>query len=69
MRLAACSIAVTTPTTDKVATEPLLYVPPLVWAIQYKYSADALLLVLASDPYDPDDYVRDYDAFRALIGR
>ena len=46
-----------------------LYLPPLVWAIQYKYSADALLLVFASDPYDPDDYVRDYEAFRALIGR
>ena len=46
-----------------------LYLPPLVWAIQYKYSADAVLLVLASDPYDPDDYVRDYDAFRTLIGR
>jgi acetyltransferase-like isoleucine patch superfamily enzyme/dTDP-4-dehydrorhamnose 3,5-epimerase-like enzyme len=46
-----------------------LYLPPLVWAIQYKYSADALLLVFASDPYDAEDYVRDYDAFRALIGR
>jgi UDP-2-acetamido-3-amino-2,3-dideoxy-glucuronate N-acetyltransferase len=46
-----------------------LYLPPLVWAVQYKYSADAMLLVLASDPYDPDDYIRDYDAFRAAIGR
>ncbi|HET7697878.1 MAG TPA: WxcM-like domain-containing protein [Vicinamibacterales bacterium] len=46
-----------------------LYLPPMVWAIQYKYSADALLLVLASDPYDPDDYIRDYDAFRAMLGR
>jgi acetyltransferase-like isoleucine patch superfamily enzyme/dTDP-4-dehydrorhamnose 3,5-epimerase-like enzyme len=46
-----------------------LHVPPLVWAIQYKYSPDALLLVLASDPYDPDDYIRDYEAFRAAIGR
>ena len=46
-----------------------LYLPPLVWAIQYRYSADALLLVLASDPYDPDDYIRDYDAFRGIIGR
>jgi dTDP-4-dehydrorhamnose 3,5-epimerase-like enzyme len=46
-----------------------LYLPPLVWAIQYKYSADALLVVFASDPYDPADYIRDYDAFRAAIGR
>ena len=46
-----------------------LYLPPMIWAVQYKYSADALLLVFASDPYDPDDYVRDYDEFLALIGR
>lgn len=44
-----------------------LYLPPMVWAIQYKYSADALLLVLASDPYDPADYIRDYDEYRKLV--
>jgi acetyltransferase-like isoleucine patch superfamily enzyme/dTDP-4-dehydrorhamnose 3,5-epimerase-like enzyme len=46
-----------------------LYLPPMVWAVQYKYSADALLLVFASDPYDPADYIRDYEEFRALVGR
>ena len=46
-----------------------LYLPPMVWAIQYKYSEDALLLVLASDPYDPDDYIRDYDEYRKLVAR
>lgn len=40
-----------------------LYIPPMVWAVQYKYSADALLLVFASQVYDPEDYVRDYGAF------
>lgn len=44
-----------------------LYVPPMVWAVQYKYSPDALLLVLASDPYDPDDYIRDYDDFLSAV--
>ena len=43
-----------------------IYIPPMVWAMQYKYSADAVLLVLASDFYDPDDYVRDYKQFLAL---
>ncbi|HYT74394.1 MAG TPA: WxcM-like domain-containing protein, partial [Vicinamibacterales bacterium] len=43
-----------------------LYLPPMVWAVQYKYSADALLLVLASEPYDPADYIRDYEEFAAL---
>lgn len=43
-----------------------LHVPPMTWAVQYKYSPDAMLLVLASDPYDPADYIRDYDEFRTL---
>jgi UDP-2-acetamido-3-amino-2,3-dideoxy-glucuronate N-acetyltransferase len=37
-----------------------------VWAVQYQYSPDAVLLVLASDHYDPADYVRDYPSFLAL---
>lgn len=44
-----------------------LYLPPMVWAVQYRYSADSLLLVFASDPYDPADYIRDYDEFRKLL--
>jgi dTDP-4-dehydrorhamnose 3,5-epimerase-like enzyme len=43
-----------------------LYLPPMTWATQYKYSPDALLLVFASDLYDPADYIRDYDEFLAL---
>ena len=43
-----------------------IYVPPMVWAVQYRYSADAVLLVLASEPYDSADYIRDYEAFLAL---
>ena len=44
-----------------------LYVPPLIWSVQYKYSSDAMLLVLASDVYDPGDYIRDYDEFLSAI--
>jgi len=43
-----------------------LYLPPLVWSVQYRFSADATLVVMASDPYDPADYVRDYEEFLAL---
>jgi acetyltransferase-like isoleucine patch superfamily enzyme/dTDP-4-dehydrorhamnose 3,5-epimerase-like enzyme len=43
-----------------------VYIPPLVWAVQYQYSPDAVLLVLASDYYDPQDYVRDYAEFLAI---
>ena len=44
-----------------------LSVPPLIWAVQYKYSKDALLLVFASDHYDATDYIRDYDEFLSAV--
>ncbi len=46
-----------------------LFVPPMVWAVQYRYSADAVLMVLASAEYDAADYIRDYDEFLRLAGR
>jgi acetyltransferase-like isoleucine patch superfamily enzyme/dTDP-4-dehydrorhamnose 3,5-epimerase-like enzyme len=45
-----------------------VHIPPLVWAIQYQYTADSVLLVLASDIYKSQDYIRDYDEFRSLCG-
>ena len=46
-----------------------LYLPPMTWGIQYRYSPDAVLLVLTSEHYDTADYLRDYDAFLALTRR
>ena len=40
-----------------------LLIPPMVWGVQYKYSSDAVLLVLASDVYKESDYMRDYSEF------
>lgn len=40
-----------------------LYLPPMTWASQYAYSADAVLLVFASHEYDAADYIRNYDEF------
>jgi UDP-2-acetamido-3-amino-2,3-dideoxy-glucuronate N-acetyltransferase len=34
-----------------------LYIPPLVWAQQTYVGSDSLLLVMASDMYDPHDYI------------
>jgi len=42
-----------------------LHIGPMVWGTQYRYSQDAVLMVLASMLYDPNDYIRDYDAFIA----
>ena len=35
----------------------------------YKYSPAAVLLVFASEPYDADDYIRDYDRFLERCSR
>lgn len=43
-----------------------VYLPPMTWGIQYKYSSDALLLVFASHFYDAKDYIREYDEFLKL---
>jgi UDP-2-acetamido-3-amino-2,3-dideoxy-glucuronate N-acetyltransferase len=47
--------------------EQAVYVPPMIWGVQFDFSADAVLLVLASDLYDPSDYIRDYDEFLSQI--
>ncbi|GAA3592540.1 WxcM-like domain-containing protein [Klugiella xanthotipulae] len=44
-----------------------LYMPRMTWGTQYRYSPDAILLVLASLPYDNSDYIRDYDTFLAEV--
>jgi hypothetical protein len=40
-----------------------VYLPPMAWGVQYKYSVDAVLLVFASHHYDESDYIRDYFKF------
>jgi hypothetical protein len=46
-----------------------LYVPPMVWAAQYDYSPDAVLIVFASAGYDARDYIRDYGDFLRRLKR
>lgn len=40
-----------------------LYVSPMIWRRLQNFSSNATCLVLASLPYDEEDYFRDYDAF------
>jgi len=44
-----------------------IYLPPMIWGRQWQYSADAALLVFASERYDPADYIREYDAFITMV--
>ena len=44
-----------------------IYLPPMVWGVQYKYSEDAVLLVFASHHYDGSDYIRSYSEYLELL--
>lgn len=44
-----------------------LFVSNAMWREMYDFSPDAVLLVLASEPYDEADYIRDYDEFLEYI--
>jgi acetyltransferase-like isoleucine patch superfamily enzyme len=44
-----------------------LHMEPMIWGTQYRYSPDAVLLVLASHAYDAGDYIRDHDEFLAEV--
>ncbi len=40
-----------------------IYLPNLVWKDMYDFSKDSVLLCLASEHYDANEYIRDYDEF------
>jgi len=40
-----------------------LYIPKLIWRELDNFSTGAICLVLASLPYDEDDYIRDYESY------
>lgn len=40
-----------------------LYIGPLIWREMFDFSEGAVLLVLASEYYDENDYIRNYDFY------
>ena len=44
-----------------------LYVPQGLWREMNNFSTNSLALVLASTPYDTNDYIYDYEAFKRYI--
>ena len=40
-----------------------LYMGPMIWKEMYDFSADSVLLVLASEHYQEQEYIRDYQEF------
>lgn len=44
-----------------------IYLPTMVWKDMYDFSKDSVLLCLASQHYDPQEYIRDYDEFLRIV--
>ena len=40
-----------------------LYLKTMLWKDMYDFSPDSVLLVLASEHYDGEEYIRDYEEF------
>jgi hypothetical protein len=49
--------------------QKILYVGPLYWHTMTWMSSNATLLVLASQEYNPDDYMRDYEEFIKFVAK
>ena len=45
-----------------------VYIPKMVWKDMYDFSKDSVLLVLASDHYNAEEYIRDYDEYLKIVG-
>jgi len=40
-----------------------VYLPEMIWKDMYDFSKDSVLLVLSSEHYDPEEYIRNYEDF------
>jgi oxalate decarboxylase/phosphoglucose isomerase-like protein (cupin superfamily) len=43
-----------------------LYVPKMMWRHIENFSTNSLALILTDDLYKEDEYIRDFDAFKAM---
>ena len=46
-----------------------IYLPTMVWKDMYDFSEDSVLLVLASEAYNPNEYIRNYDEYVEEIAK
>ena len=44
-----------------------VYIPPMIWKDMYDFSEDSVLLVLSSEHYDANEYIRDYREYMAEV--
>lgn len=46
-----------------------IYLPKMMWKDMYDFSEDSVLLCLASEHYDAEEYIRDYDEFVNIVNK
>lgn len=46
-----------------------LHIPPMIWANELNFSSGSVCLVLTSQIYNPDDYIRNYEEFKNISGK
>ena len=46
-----------------------LYIPKLMWKDMYNFSDDCVMLVLSSEVYDENEYIRDFDEFLKEVSK
>ena len=67
----ACTVSLddgTEPKSIRLLAGPVgIYIGRLVWHSMADFAENSALLVLASEPYDESDYVRDYTEFCQLV--
>ena len=44
-----------------------VYIPKMIWKDMYDFSADSVLLVLASTHYDGKEYIRNYEEYLRIV--
>jgi dTDP-4-dehydrorhamnose 3,5-epimerase-like enzyme len=49
------------------APDKAIVIEKMIWHEMHDFSSDCVLLVLASDFYDEQDYIRNYDAFMEQV--
>ncbi len=42
-----------------------LHIPPGIWAAEQEFSSGSVCLVLTSETFSEEDYIRDYEQFKA----
>lgn len=58
-------------TSEVVMNDPTkgLLLEPLVWHEMFEYSSDCILMILADDVYDENDYIRNKDEFYEIVNK